>query len=146
MQWVLSYMQNPSKVKRGFIPDITNILSKYGLLPILHAYIYNSATLPSKYSSKLAVKNVVNACEIQNWRSRMSADPDFIIFQQLKTSISTCLLYDMYTKYKPKHGQLSRAIQISIVICARNPRLMALNMLSANVQDRCFRDHCFYRI
>ena len=32
----------------------------------------------------------------------MSADPDFIIFQQLQTSMSTCLLYDMYTELSPK--------------------------------------------
>ena len=80
----LAFIQNPTRVSKGFIPDILNM---YGLLNMINAYLNNKGLLPSKISFKLTVNTVVNAYESDNWKLRIGVDPDFSRFEQLHTAI-----------------------------------------------------------
>ena len=98
-----TFIDNRKSVTMGFIPDICNILNKYGLWNIMHSYIVNPESLPPKSTWKSTVNTIVNRYETDAWRYRTSVDPDFSRFRHLHRTIRPCALYRLYnSEINPK--------------------------------------------
>ena len=78
------------------IPDVCNILCKYGLHCIVNKALIRPSSLPSQYFWKARVKNLVLTNEYDMWHDRIITDEDFCLFRTLQPSISLCIAYDIF--------------------------------------------------
>jgi hypothetical protein len=85
------YRDALSNAQQGFIPDVCNLLSAYGLTHILEQFIHSGVCM-SKLSWKRCVKHAIRAKETRMWRLRMSTDTNFCRFRYIHTQIETAVI------------------------------------------------------
>ncbi len=86
-QRIFQYRLLGCVIHRGFIPDITRIMHKYGLIDYLDTFCKNSQ-FPSRYEWKRISKSAIFRVEEQSWQERMSRSPVFDTFRQVQTELS----------------------------------------------------------
>lgn len=89
---LFSYLIDTNHTHFGFIPDIVEILDKYGLAEYILDYILDGE-FPPKPSWKLIVNCAIATYQNDKWRSRIEIDSDFTRFRQLHEDISITSLW-----------------------------------------------------
>lgn len=78
----------------GFLKDQYEIYNKYISLQHLRAII-EKCQFPGRNVLKSGVKQAIRHRQTEEWRTRTHADPDFRIFQILRSNITHFLLKDI---------------------------------------------------
>lgn len=86
-------------VKLGFIPDIINILTKYGIMRHLYTYI-NNHIFPSYNTWKRMVNAVLYDHASQLFRNSIAIDTDFERFRHIHANIQVSPLWKVPTSFK----------------------------------------------
>ena len=86
------FLQYPSKISKGFIPDIAGLLSKYHLTHLLNDYLMQNS-IPSKYAWKKLVLTRVHHHEQTLWQTRTDIDRDFERFKNVHKTIKPAVLW-----------------------------------------------------
>ena len=96
--FVRRYMQfvTDRTVKFGFIPDVCNILWKYGLHCSVNNALISHSSLPSQYCWKKLVKNLILTNEHDMCHESFVTDEDFCLLRTLQPSTSPCIAYDIF--------------------------------------------------
>ncbi len=92
LQRLYQYRMHCSVVHKGFIPDITRILHKYGLSDYLDRFAEYSV-FPGKYVWKSVCKTAILCKEEQSWRERMLLSRDFDRFRYVQTDLSPSYIW-----------------------------------------------------
>jgi len=66
-------------VKLGYIPDVCNILCKYGLHCFVNNALISHSSMPCQYCWKASVKTLVLTNEYDMWHERIMTDKDFFL-------------------------------------------------------------------
>ena len=82
----LKYIQPNTTVKKGFIPDICELMLKYNLTFVIKDF-FSTNCLPSKNSWKMIVSNAIKHKESILWRQRLQNDSDFCRFKEIHAEI-----------------------------------------------------------
>ena len=105
---LFQYFGDTSRKQHGFIPDVTNILSKYSLLNFLNSYMFTGC-FPTKLQWKNIVNGAINQHEKHRKEERMRSDNDFTRFLRLSENNG----YDFIWQYAKYTGRLRTAKHVA---------------------------------
>ena len=87
------YITKDAPMQNGFIPDICNILCRYGLQTFINKVLIDPSELPTKAQWKHQIKRLVIGRENELWTQRMITDDEFSLFRILQPKISPAMVY-----------------------------------------------------
>lgn len=103
---LIHYEANPVR-KRGFVPDIYRLLSKYSLMEYTQNYV-NEGEFMSKYSWKHLVNSAVDSLEEAQWTNRLATDATLKAFSDIHTRLKPFPVWE-FSKQFPKYSTQCRS-------------------------------------
>ncbi|CAG2209444.1 unnamed protein product [Mytilus edulis] len=129
---LFQYFGDTSRKQHGFIPDVTNILSKYSLLNFLNSYMFTGC-FPTKLQWKNIVNSAINQDEKHRKEERMRSDNDFTRFLRLSENNG----YDFIWQYAKYTGRLRTAKHVA-KLWSTPPTSGNCNLCGHFVQDTLY--------